>query len=468
MSVELQKAIEDFGRTFEEFKNATGEQFENVKTHGVELSDLKDKVEKINDELGEVADLKQRLDRAEAMASTLKNMVDPNEVPRECYDHEDAFDDWLRNPRDSKVVAQKNQAAQAEAEAIARLPGSLKRRYKSALGGYIEYGKIHENDRKKTITITTTGGGHAIPTLVHQRILERIRNMGGMRSVAYVTQVGNETTRFLDIDKDASGGWVAAGGTRTATGTPTFYPVTPTFGTAYAYPQVQEEAMNDIDFDVTDFVERVSGDILAAQEGAAFITGNGTARPTGILNGGSVSPLTIVSTADDASPRRAFGSIQYYPTGAAASFQSDMVGAPSPLPDPTAVLVNTVYGIRAEYRARANWMSNKATLALIRQLRNANGDMLWQAGLAAGQPNTLLGYPIAEDENMPNVGANAYPMAFGDFQRAYVVADIINTLKITIDDNITAPGFVKFYVRRRLGGILWDDDAVKIVKCATS
>ncbi|MBT8113720.1 MAG: phage major capsid protein, partial [Gammaproteobacteria bacterium] len=242
-----------------------------------------------------------------------------------------------------------------------------------------------------------------------------------------------------------------------------------TYGTAYAYPFVYEEALNDIAMDVPGLIEDTAARVLAAQEGTAFITGNGTARPTGFLNGNAVSPLTIVSTGDEASPQRAFGSVQYFATGAAAAFQDDWAGGTaSPVQDPAGVLFDTVYGLKAEYRSNARWMTSKATLAAVRKFRDANGNYLYIPGLVVGQPATLLGYPITEAEAMPAIAANACVMAFADFNAAYQIGDIVGTLRITIDDNITAPGWVKYYIRKRVGGNLANDDAIKVVKCAAS
>jgi len=86
----------------------------------------------------------------------------------------------------------------------------------------------------------------------------------------------------------------------------------------------------------------------------------------------------------------------------------------------------------------------------------------------AGVPDTLMGYPVIEAEDMADIGANAFPVAFGDFNEGYQIGDIVNTMRITLDDNITTPGFVKFYARRRVGGKVLNDDAIKLIKVAAS
>lgn len=104
---------------------------------------------------------------------------------------------------------------------------------------------------------------------------------------------------------------------------------------------------------------------------------------------------------------------------------------------------------------------------MVRRFKDLNGQYLWIDNLTQGQPPLLCDYPVAIDEGMPNVAANTYPIAFGDFERGYLIADSFG-LRITVDDNITTPGQVKFYVRKRVGGKILDDNAIKVLKVATS
>jgi HK97 family phage major capsid protein len=81
-----------------------------------------------------------------------------------------------------------------------------------------------------------------------------------------------------------------------------------------------------------------------------------------------------------------------------------------------------------------------------------------------GQPATLLGYPVADDDNMPDVGANAFPVAFADFKRAYVIVDRMGVR--VLRDPYTNKPYVGFYTTKRVGGGIQNFEAIKLLKCA--
>lgn len=317
-----------------------------------------------------------------------------------------------------------------------------------------------EAAQQKAVTIgSESGGGYAVPTILHRELTQRLRDLVPLRQLCRVIQVESASFKMPVDLRGATAGWVGEGDTRSETGTPTLGEVAPTFGTVYAYPKASEESLADIGFDVGEWLIRTSSEELAIAENAAFISGDGSKKPTGFLNG---SP---VATGDNDSPARAFGTLQYIPTGFASGFGGSQVD--SPPGNPGDVLFTTVYSLRAGYRANARWLMNSATAGTIRKFKDADGNYLWRDGLAAGQPALLCGYPVTIDEAMPDIGSNAFPVAFGDFMRGYVICDSFTT-KITVDDNITTPGQVKFYVRKRVGGKVLDDHAIRVIKCAVS
>jgi HK97 family phage major capsid protein len=131
-------------------------------------------------------------------------------------------------------------------------------------------------------------------------------------------------------------------------------------------------------------------------------------------------------------------------------------------------LIDLVYKVNATYRTGASWVMNSTTASLIRKFKDSTGQYLWQPAMIEGQPERLLGYPVSIWEQMDNVSlANGHPIAFGNFARGYLLVDRVG-LRITVDANITTPGRIKYFIRRREGGHVLNNDAVKFLKCAVS
>jgi hypothetical protein len=189
----------------------------------------------------------------------------------------------------------------------------------------------------------------------------------------------------------------------------------------------------------------VAGDLQTFRTWTFRIGGNGNKKPTGFLAG-----PTPVATAD---ATRAFGTLQFFASGEAAALPSN--------PD---VFIDMVYGVRARYRNNARWLTSKLVMAAMRKYKDSTGQYLWQPALTAGQPATFVNYGITEAEDMPAVAANSFPLAFGDFREGYLIADRVG-MRMTRDE-ITQPGFVKFYLRKRVGGILRNTQAIKLLKIA--
>jgi HK97 family phage major capsid protein len=198
-------------------------------------------------------------------------------------------------------------------------------------------------------------------------------------------------------------------------------------------------------FDVQQWLTEGCARAFAVKEGSSVIDGDGADKPTGLLN------TTPVTTDDFASPLRSHEAFEY--------FQG--TGSP-PTVDPDN-LFDLVYGLNSAYRANGTWVMNSLTTGVVRKLKDSNGQYHWQPGLALGQPPQLLGYNTATWEQFPDVGAQTFPIAFGDWQRAYVLVDRAGMT--VLRDEITSVGFVKFYIARRVYGTVLNNDAVKFLRC---
>lgn len=370
-----------------------------------------------------LAELQDRVETIEADAKMAGVSTGVPGATRDQVEHKQRFVNWLRDPRGH---AKQRELIEAESELA-----------------------------KKAVTIgTATAGGYAVPELIEREIERRVVQQNPFRNLVKVVRVGSSGYVHLVSKNDASSGWIGEGGSRTETTTSDLVEVAPTFGTIYARPKASEEAVADIFFDVGEWLVSEVADSFSAAEATAIWSGNGSNRPSGLKN------TTPVSTADNASPERAATALQYRPIS----------GAASPLVLNFDSLVNLVYSLDEGYLQPAEgvaWVMRRSTAAKLRLLKGSDNNYLWQPNTQAGQPPDLLGYPLVTSDAVDAIADNAFPIAFGNFRRGYLLA-IREGLRITLDDNITTPGQVIWYVRQRVGGKVLNNHAVRLLKVSES
>ena len=290
-------------------------------------------------------------------------------------------------------------------------------------------------------------GGYAVPRELDAVIDAALKAASPIRAVANVVQVGSAGYRKLVTTGGTASGWAAETAARPETATPVFNEIAPPMGELYANPAASQAMLDDAQFDVEDWLGREIAAEFAKAEGAAFVNGSGVNRPKGFLT---------FPTATTGDATRAFGTLQYLASGAAGDFAVN----------PQDRLIDLVQALRAPYRQGAVWVMNAATLARIRKFKTSDGAFLWQPGLVAGQPDTLLGYPVVEAEDMPDIAANSLAVAFGNFRAGYLIAERSETQ--ILRDPYTNKPFVNFYATKRIGGTVSNSEAIKLMKFAAS
>ena len=429
MSEALAGAIEKIGAAFNEYKAANDARLAEIAKRGAADPLLDDKLKRIDEVLDAQAEIKSRLEQAETRAARPGGAGvagNDNDGP-EAIAYRNAFLGWVRNPRDPRAEMKMRETAKALTAKAA--------------------GDDFETRAVQTVTSTGSAGGFALPEVIERAIARLSVDISPIRQIATVRTVGSPDYKELFDVNGAAFEWLGEAATRNQTNTPDLAEVAPTFGLASARPRASEESLDDLFFNVEQWLIESAAEAIAAGEGAAFVGGNGTNRPTGFLAG-----PTPVTTADAA---RAFGTLQYVASGQAAA-----------MPASADTFIDVVYSLRARYRANARWVTSKAVLSALRKYKASDNQYLWQPSLSLQQPATFMGFPITEAEDMPAVAANAFPLAFGDFREGYIIADRVG-MRMTRDE-ITLPGFVQFYIRKRVGGRIRNSQAIKLLKIAAS
>lgn len=300
----------------------------------------------------------------------------------------------------------------------------------------------------KDITLASTaGGGFALPEQIASEIDALMLRKSEILMHVKNVRAGTSDYKELISIHGGTSGWVGEAGSRSATGTPNLRERAPTWGELYAYPQVSEWALQDIFFNVESWLTNDIADGMAVGLSTAIWSGNGSSKPTGMTN------TTPVTTADYASPMRAAAAYQYVSLVSPAS--PSVVNADS--------VINLCYSLNPAYRSNAKFAMNTVTQGLVRRMKSTNGDYYWQPSYQAGQPDRLLGYEVFNWEDMGNGNtADAFAVAFGDFAKAYVLAT--RTELLVTRDQVTNPGYTRFYVRRRYGGCPLNNDALKFLR----
>lgn len=324
--------------------------------------------------------------------------------------------------------------------------------YKAAWGSYVRKGIDGLTEaEKKTINVgTSTQGGYLVGEEMEAGIDRVVQRYSAMRQVARVIPIGSASSKKLVKVTGTSGASRGGENTTPSNGTsPGWVELEFKPGTYVSEQRITSEALEDATQDVGADLEMEMGIEFAEIEGTDFISGNGVNGPRGLTDYTNVANASY-----------SWGNVGYVASGGASSWAAS---------NPSDYLIDLVHALKRQYRAGASFLMNDATLGSIRKLKDGQGNYLWgmtKDSFMAGAVGTLLGYNVVTDDFMADIGANAYPIAFGDFKQAYYVIERKGIA--VLRDPATAFPHVRFLARRRVGGGIAKFEAVKLFKIATS
>jgi HK97 family phage major capsid protein len=323
--------------------------------------------------------------------------------------------------------------------------------HKKAFGAYLRSGDDDGLrglvlEGKAMSTAVAADGGYLVDPQTADSIRSMLVSTSSLRSIANVVQVDATSFDVLVDRSEVGSGWATEAAATSETATPQIERIAIKLHELSAMPKASQRLLDDSAFDVEGWLAGKIATRFIRAEAAAFISGDGVDKPKGFLTAPKL-----------ANGSWAWGSLGYVPTGAAADF------APTNSVD---CIINLVYALGADYRANAAFVMNSKTAGAVRKMKDADGRFMWSDGLAASEPARLMGYPVLVCEDMPDIAANAFAIAFGDFNAGYTIAERPD-LRI-LRDPFSAKPNVLFYASKRVGGDVTDYAAIKLLKIAVS
>lgn len=386
---DVKEMIYNINNTFEEFKTKQTELEEKM-AKGEAVGELKSQVEKMQNAMDAIEVKMQRPNFTPSSTGTQMTELEQKQM--------NAFTNFLRTGVEEKELQ------------------DMKMEYKAMSGG------------------VPADGGNLIPQILANRIIDKVKEISPIRMLAGVQTIG--IGNQLDLPRKtraAAGGWIGETAARPVTDSPQFDLVKIPVMEMYANSAVTSNLLEDQAFNLESYIANDISTTFAQLEGAAFVSGDGTNKATGILNGAGIA-----------------GNLDVIKSGIADSFGFDNI-------------YDLIYNLSEKYASNASFLAKRLTIRFIRTLKDKQDNYLWQPSNIVGQPATLAGYRIYETEDMPAIAADALPLAFGDWRQAYTIVDKRGMTMLR--DPYSNKPFVNFYATMRVGGKISNPEAAKVLQC---
>lgn len=287
-------------------------------------------------------------------------------------------------------------------------------------------------------------GGYLVPDETERNIVQALRDRSPIRAISSVQQISSSSLKRPFAIGGSVASWVGEASPRPETASPQLVELSFPTMELFAMPAATSTLLDDAAIDIDTWLAEEVQTAFASAEGQAFVNGDGINRPRGFLG------YPVVANA-----AWSWGSLGAIDTGVDGGFD------PATAAD---CLIDLVYALKSGYRANARFLMNRLSQAEVRKLRDADGNYLWQPA-TVGQPEpSLMGFPVTEADEMPDVATGSLSIAFGDFKRGYLVVDRAGTR--VLRDRFTAKPYVLFYTTKRVGGGVQDFEAIKLLRFA--
>ncbi len=401
--MELKEMIDAIGKAFEQFKAENDARIKQIEAKGNVDPLLADKIEKINADLTAMSAMKKQLELIETAVGRMQ-LQGGSTQSAESRNRLKAFGYLMRKGADA--------IKELEIQAAAS-------------------------------TLSDPDGGFTVPEEVDAAIDRVALTVSAMRRLCTVRTISTDTYKKLVNQGGATSGWVAEKASRAETTTPTLAEIAINTKEVYAMPAATQSLLDDSAIDIGQWLADEVSIEFNEEEGDALISGDGVSKPKGI------AAYTMITNGS-----YAWGKVGFIPGGHASLLNN------------TDKLIDLQHALKSVYRNGASFLMNDITMAVIRKMKDGEGNYIWRPGLEQGSPDTLLGKPVEIDDNVDDIGAGKYPIFFANFKRAYLIIDRLGTR--VLRDPYTQKPFILFYCVRRCGGGIVMYEAIKCLKIAVS
>lgn len=331
-----------------------------------------------------------------------------------------------------RLEARLNRPGATAPKATEEPAGDLERK---AFVGYLRAGtRGMEPEEKKALSVgTATAGGYLAPDQFTTDFVRDLTLFSPIRGLADVKNTSSHTVLYPKRTAITNARW--QGEAQATTGSePAFNQGEIEVKNLATHTDINNQLIDDAVVDVEAEVRMALAEDFGAKEGKAFVSGDGVLEPEGFMTAAGVTAGL---------------------NGHAANLSVD-------------ALIKLLYSLAPFYRNRSTWVMNGSTLAIVRTLRDGDGRLLWEPAFREGQPETILGRPIAEVVDMPDLAANAFPIALGDFKSAYRIYD---RKQMEVKANpylLMTQDQTRFHAFRRTGAAVVQPAALRKLKMATA
>ena len=304
---------------------------------------------------------------------------------------------------------------------------------RKAFGTYLRHGAQAPAEDLKALTVSNDEqGGYLAPAEMSTEFIRDLVEYSPIRSVASVRNINSPSVKYPKRTGITNAQWEGEAEESTESA-PTFGQLEVASRKLMTHVDISNELLADSGGTAEQEVRLALAEDFGQKEGVAFVNGTGAGQPEGLMTNADIAHTL---------------------NGHATTLAADP-------------LITLMYALPAAYRNAGTWMMNGTTLATVRKLKDGNGNYLWQPSYQAGQPETLLGRPVVEAVDMPDIASDAFPILYGDFS-AYRIVDRL-AMSILVNPYLLATkGLTRIHATRRVGGRVLQAARFRKLKMATS